>query len=76
MIKGQPINKGPLLRRDLVDAKPAGVRVGNPRTTDCDPTSDCAESCSSCESSSAASCGGVKPISRFSEANQYQTSKT
>lgn len=44
-----------ILSRDIKDAKPLGSNTL--KTKDCDPTGDCATSCSDCESSSAASCG-------------------
>ena len=48
-----------ILKRDTRDARPLGLtslRADN-CGGDCDPTGDCATSCSDCESSSEASCG-------------------
>lgn len=63
MVEKQP--KGariPLQRRDIGDARPMGL--GDLQTTDCDPTDNCAESCNSCEGSSAASCGVKSNITK------------
>lgn len=60
MIENQPkAIIGAALKRDIRDARPMGSR--NSQITDCDTTGDCASSCSSCEGSSAASCGVRSP---------------